>query len=147
MFTVLAAIELGRRVYQTSLELNKLTCLTPDLIYDHYRTELTNLEQEHFYALFLNSHRELIKKHLLFIGTNNISLTHPRDIFREAILCNASYLICLHNHPSSNKPIPSLADIEFTKKVNKLGDLHSIPLLDHIIIGNTDYYSFYEEKM
>ena len=74
-----------------------------------------------------------------------MSIVHPREIFKEAYLLSASYIICLHNHPSGNA-MPSKNDIDITKQISQIGKIHGIFLLDHIIIGDNNYYSFYEDN-
>ena len=97
------------------------------------------------YCLFLNTKNEVIEQKVLFIGTANQSLVHLRDIFREAVLCNAIKIICVHNHPSG-VPIPSMEDEAVTKKIKETGELMNINLVDHIIIGKGNYYSFYQDN-
>lgn len=101
--------------------------------------------QEHFYALYFDTKRQLISKKLLFIGTINESIVHPREVFKEAYRLSAAYIICLHNHPS-NDTTPSIADIQFTEQIIETGKIQGIPVVDHIIIGKDNYYSFYENK-
>jgi len=140
---ILAAIELGRRVYQTNITKPNMDFTNPNIVYEYFKQELTNPEQEHFYVIYLDNKKQLIKHKLLFIGTDNSTTTSPKEIFKEAFLSNASFIICIHNHPNQGIPSPSNDDISFTTKLNELGKLHSIPLLDHIILGNNTYYSFY----
>ena len=99
------------------------------------------LKQEHFYCLYFNSKQELIGKKLLFIGTLNNSITHPREVFKEAYKLSAYSIICIHNHPS-NDITPSKEDIKFTNNLVRIGKIQGIPILDHIIIGDSKYYSF-----
>lgn len=139
----LAALELGRRVYESKELQRDLRCNSAQKIYRHFMPELVGLNQEHFYCLYLNQNKMLIDKKLLFKGTLNRSLVHPREIFKEAYLCSAAYIICLHNHPSGNV-IPSSDDINITKQLVKIGLIQGIPVIDHIIIGDNNYYSFYE---
>ena len=75
------------------------------------------------------------------MGTINRSSVHPREIFKEAYLRS----VCIHNHPSGNTN-PSREDIRFTKSIKEIGDTFGIPVLDHIIVGDNNYYSFYEES-
>lgn len=77
------------------------------------------------------------------MGTINKSITHPREIFKEAYRLNASSIVCLHNHPSGNL-IPSSADINFTETIVRIGTLQGIPVVDHIIVSEDSYYSFYD---
>ena len=79
------------------------------------------------------------------MGTINKSITHPREIFKEAYRISASGIVCLHNHPS-NDTTPSKEDITFTNTLISLGKLQGIPILDHIIVGDNNFYSFYEHS-
>ena len=85
----------------------------------------------------------MIEEKLLFMGTANYSLVHPRDIFKEAYLLNASSIICVHNHPSGDVK-PSKEDINMTIRIREVGLIMGIRLDDHIIIGDDKYYSFLE---
>ena len=141
---LLSAIELGKRIYlKEELELEKYT--TPKDIWIKTKYLFTDLKQEHFYALYFNTKQELIGKKLLFIGTINQSITHPREVFKEAYRLSASSIVCLHNHPT-NDTTPSKADILFTESLMRTGHIQGIPVIDHVIIGKNNYYSFYENK-
>mgnify|MGYP005805551463 FL=1 len=139
----LAALELGRRVYESKPLENNLKFNGAKKIYDYFSSELNGLTQEHFICLYLDQSKKLIEKKLLFKGTLNKSLIHPREIFKWAYLSSAAYIICVHNHPSGNV-IPSNEDINVTNMLVKIGRLQGIPVIDHVIIGNNNYYSFYE---
>ena len=134
---LLSCIELGKRIYLK--ENKKLTKLS------NVKYLFIDKNQEYFYCLYFNNKQELINKKLLFIGTINQSITHPREVFKEAYKLSASTIICIHNHPS-NDTTPSKADIEFTKNLVKIGRIQGIPVIDHIIIGNNNYYSFLEHN-
>ena len=142
----LAALELGRRVYSEKMLDNDLKCNSAEKIFRYFRSEFIGLNQEHFYCLYLNANKRLIDKKLLFKGTLNRSLIHPREIFKEAYLSSAAYIICIHNHPSGSV-IPSNDDINITDDLVKIGYLQKIPVVDHIIIGENNYYSFYENNL
>ena len=77
----------------------------------------------------------------MFKGTVNRSITHPREVFKNAYLYSASSIVCLHNHPSGDVT-PSQDDIIFTKALVEIGLIQKIPILDHIIVSNNNYYSF-----
>lgn len=141
----LAALELGRRVYDEKPLDKNLKCNSAEKIFNHFRSEIRDLNQEYFYCLYLDQHKRLISKKLLFKGTLNRSIIHPREIFKEAYLSSAAYIICLHNHPSGNV-IPSKEDINMTDYLVKIGKMQGIPVIDHIIIGSNNYYSFYENN-
>lgn len=141
---LLATIELGKRIFvKKNHKLTKLT--SPKLIWEDSKHLFINLKQEYFYCLYLNNRQELLERKLLFMGTINQSITHPREIFKEAYRLSASGIICMHNHPSGDLT-PSKADISFTEKLVRIGNIQGIPILDHIIIGEDEYYSFYENS-
>ena len=141
---LIASIELGKRIYlKENKKLNKLS--TPKDIYEYVKYLFVDKKQEYFYCLYFNNKQELINKKLLFIGTINQSITHPREIFKEAYKLSASTIICIHNHPS-NDTTPSKEDIRFTKSLVEIGKIQGIPIIDHIIIGNNNYYSFLEQN-
>lgn len=139
---ILAIIELIKRINQPQFSTTLFN--NAKLIYENYQY-LTTYGQEHFYVLYLNYQKRLIKAKCIYIGTINMSVIHPRDIFKEAYLNGASFIICLHNHPSGIIQ-PSIDDLNTTKRLNELGKLHGVILLDHIIIGD-GYYSFFEQHM
>ena len=142
---LMAAIELGRRVY-TNDNYDELVYLTdPKSIINYFHDLYIDIKQEIFYVVYLDNQKKYIDKKLLFKGTVNFSLVHPREIFKFAYLLSASYIICIHNHPSGNAS-PSKNDIMLTNKIKNIGEIHGIGLLDHIIIGNNNYYSFYEDN-
>lgn len=139
---IMAAIELSKRMNQKVVNIrNKIS--DPLNIYNHYKEILKDEKQEHFYAIYLDIKNKIIKDKLLFIGTINYSMVHPREIFKEAYLIGAISIIIVHNHPSG-EVLPSKNDIETTKQLDAVGKLMGIPIIDHIIIGENKYYSFCE---
>ena len=141
--TVLAALELGKRALKQTT--NKIKINNNKIVYDLYKYDFINCYQEHFVALFLDTKKNLITSETIFKGTVSSSNIHPREIFKAALKNSASSIIVLHNHPTGDST-PSKADIEVTQKLAQIGELMSIPLIDHIIIGNNNYYSFYDSK-
>ena len=91
----------------------------------------------------LTSIKGIVHEKLLFIGTINYSVVHPREIFKEAYYYSASGIICVHNHPSNNL-VPSSEDINITKALISVGNILGIKVIDHLIIGSNNYYSFLE---
>ena len=140
---LIASIELGRRVY-IDKNIDELKIKGSIDIYNYFNDLLKDKKQEHFYAVYLDNKKKVITKKLLYIGTINGSVAHPREIFKTAYLVSASFIICVHNHPSGD-PSPSNEDIVFTNKLMEIGKLNNIPVLDHIVIGKNCYYSFFEE--
>ncbi len=96
---------------------------------------------EEFWAIALNPYCTIIHCSMLFRGTVDSCLVHPRDIFRFGIIFNASSIIVVHNHPSGNC-FPSDADIKMSSKIKEAGLLLQIPLTDHVIITARTHYSF-----
>lgn len=140
---VLAAIELGNRLSKKYDCVQEIKIANAEEIYFYYKELLKDKKQECFYCVYLDTKNKIIKDKLLFMGTINQSLVHPREVFKEAYLCSASSIICIHNHPAGSSE-PSDLDIILTKQLKEAGKLLGIPLLDHIIIGNHQYFSFME---
>ena len=140
---LIASIELGKRVYTNAYK-EKIKISNSYDIYTYFKTKLKDKKQEHFYVLYLDNKNKIIENKLLYVGTINKSVVHPREIFKNAYLNSASYIVCIHNHPSGD-PHPSKEDILLTKNLKEIGKLNNIPILDHIIIGDVSYYSFFEE--
>ena len=136
-----AALELGRRVYSNNNTINKIKMNNPLVIYEYFKEVLIDKKQEYFYCIYLDTKGNLLDKKCLFIGTINNSVIHPREIFKEAYLLSANGIICVHNHPSGDST-PSKEDIVVTRKLQELGIIHGIKIIDHVIIGNNNYYSF-----
>ena len=140
--TLIASIELGKRVYSMKKN-NRVKLDSSKDIYNYIKDRFINKKQEYFYCLYLDTKNYLIEEKLLFIGTLNKSIVHPREIFKYAYLLSSNSIICIHNHPS-NDVIPSREDLEFTKKLVEIGKIQGIGVIDHIIIGNNNYYSLYD---
>ena len=143
---LLAAIELGKRLNKKIDNLNQIKIYSSNSIYEYYQDKLKDKLQEYFYCVYLDTKNHIIKDKLLFIGTINESLIHPREIFKEAYLLSASGIICIHNHPSGNVN-PSNNDIIMTKQLVEVGKILGIKVLDHIIIGKDNYYSFNDNNL
>lgn len=143
---LLAAIELGKRLNKKIDNLNQIKIYSSNSIYEYYQDKLKDKLQEYFYCVYLDTKNHIIKDKLLFIGTINESLIHPREIFKEAYLLSASGIICIHNHPSGNVN-PSNNDIIMTKQLVEVGKILGIKVLDHIIIGKNNYYSFNDNNL
>lgn len=139
---LLSSIELGKRIFFDN-DKNNIILNNSKKVYDYFKNIFINEYQENFYAVFLDVKSKLINYRLLFKGTINMSIVHPREIFKYAFLENASRIIVIHNHPS-NDVSPSIQDIELTNSLFEIGKIIKVPVIDHIIIGRTNYYSFYE---
>lgn len=115
-------------------------------VYDYCYPKLNGADKEHFMILHLDTRNRVIKDEIVSVGTLNSSLIHPREVFKSAIKESANAVILVHNHPSGDTE-PSKEDMKITDILFKSGDLLSIKVLDHVIIGNNGYYSFSERKI
>lgn len=140
---LVATIELGRRIFLNNKANNKRKLVNAKDIWLETRYLFFNKKQEYFYALYFNNKQELIDKKMLFKGTINRSVVHPREVFKEAYLLSASSIICMHNHPSGDTT-PSREDIQFTQRIFQIGNIQNIIVQDHIIVSDYTYYSFFE---
>lgn len=138
-----AAIEIGRRVYLDIDNIDLINLGSSMEIYQHFFLLFKDKKQEYFYTIYVDTKGKYIGKKCLFIGTINTSIVHPREIFKEAYLLSASGIICIHNHPSGDST-PSKEDVLITKRIREISIIHGINFIDHIIIGNDNYYSFYD---
>lgn len=105
------------------------------------RDYIGNTDREHCVVLMLDVKHRIIGINTVSIGNLSGSLVHPREVFKPAILCNASCIILGHNHPSGDVT-PSAEDKELTNKLKEAGEILGIKLLDHVIIGEASTCSF-----
>jgi DNA repair protein RadC len=110
-------------------------------VFNHFVDELKDKKKEYLYALYLDTKNRIIKEELISIGTLNASMIHPREIFSSAIKACSHAIILVHNHPSGD-PTPSKNDEEMTQRLFEAGELLNIEIIDHVIIGKDDYFSF-----
>ncbi len=144
--TIIALFEFSKRISSKYQSLNNIKIDSSDKVFSFFNNKLKNKKQEHFYCIYLDNNKRVIKTKLLFLGTLNYSTVHPREIFKEAYLVGASSIICVHNHPSGNIT-PSKNDIELTNNLKSAGMFLGIRIDDHIIVGNDKYYSFFEQNL
>ncbi len=140
--TVLASIELAKRMSRKETH-KRIQIKKSKDVWDNYKNYFKGATQEKFLVLFLDTKNYIQSEKILFTGTVNQSIVHPRDIFREAILNNAVKILCIHNHPTGIV-IPSVEDNKTTIRLKDVGNIVGIPLIDHIIIGTQSYYSYLE---
>lgn len=138
---IAAALELGKR------RRNHLGAhiRTPDDIVPYVKHYAMS-QKEHFLAITLNGGHDIIKIHVVSVGTVNQTIIHPREVFVDAIKENASAIILCHNHPSG-KAIPSDKDIDTTRNLIEVSKIVGITILDHIIIDCENFFSFMENKL
>ena len=142
---IVSAIELGKRLNNDLLVLNNTKINNSEIVFNYYKNKIGDKLQEYFYCIYLNTAKKVIKDKLLFIGTINQSIVHPREIFKEAYLLSASSIICVHNHPAGSI-FPSKEDIKLTDKLVEIGKLLGVAIIDHVIITRDNYYSFFENN-
>jgi len=142
---LISVVEFSKRIYSSSDK--TYIKITGSLdVFNSYKNLFLCVKQELFYCLYLNSKNCVIERKLLFMGTINRSVVHPREIFKNAYLCSASGIICIHNHPSGDVS-PSVEDKRFTKALVDIGRVQNIPVLDHVIVGEDNYFSFMENGL
>ena len=129
--TILAAIELGKRVVNKEIEINMLLN-NSNIIHETFKSLFLNSQQEKVLAIYLDTKKRLISYKFIFIGTIDRSIIHPREIFNEALKVHASSLILMHNHPS-NDLNPSKEDIAITNQIKECGDIIGITFWTSII--------------
>lgn len=100
--------------------------------------------EEVFILITLNTKNIITGYFEVHRGTINTSLVHPREVFKRALLNNASNIMVAHNHPSGD-PNPSKEDIQITERLKEAGNLLGINLIDHIIVGEDKYISLKEK--
>ena len=105
---------------------------------------IKDFQKEHFLGLYLNTKNKIIHSEIISMGTLNATIIHAREVFKPAFIHSAHSLIVVHNHPSGDVA-PSIEDNDITKKLSASGDILNIKLLDHIIIGNEQFYSYAEQ--
>ncbi len=115
--------------------------------YDAYRLAknfLVDSDREKFVVVCLDTKNQPVSIEIVSIGTVNSAMVHPREVFKLAVLSNASKIICFHNHPSGNTNF-SKEDEVITNRLKKCGEILGIELVDHIVVGDDDkYFSFKE---
>lgn len=139
-WVLLACFEMGKRMtFCESLHHDVME--NPTALVQWLKLQLGNEQQENFLVVYLNVKNHIIGSKIVFKGTVDSSIVHPREIFKEAVLKSASRLILVHNHPSTDL-LPSKADITLTQKLIECGDLMGIEVLDHLIVSNHGFLSF-----
>lgn len=137
-----AALELGKRIRTFKKDETKIS--QPKDAADLLMDEMRYLKQEVLTVLYLNTKNVVIGKEIVFKGTLNSSIVHPREIFSSAIKRSAASIIVSHNHPSGD-PAPSSEDINITNRLKEAGKILGVEMLDHVIIGNGRYVSLKEK--
>ena len=134
--------ELSNRITATKYE-KQVTLKDAHSIAVYYMEQLRHESQEHLLLCMFDSKCKLIGDEVITKGSVTSSLVPPREIFLTALKKKAVHIVLLHNHPSG-VALPSTEDTEVTKRIAEAGSLLEIPLSDHIIIGDHNYFSYRE---
>lgn len=121
-------------------EYKPLKFSTPAEVYHAFKN-LSDSDKERFYSIHLDCKNKVLGVEMVSQGTLNSSSIHPREVYKSAMLSSAASLIFVHSHPSGD-PEPSFSDREITMQLKEAGELLGIEVLDHVIIGRCEYYSF-----
>ncbi len=135
-----AALALGRRLCTSPLRPGQRFTNSRDL-FQRYRAQFFAANKEYFFSLHLNSKNQLIRDVLVSVGSLSTSVVHPREVFAPAVKDSSAALIFMHNHPSGD-PAPSREDRECTQRLLRAGKILGIRVLDHVVSGHEDYFSF-----
>ncbi|MCK9420117.1 MAG: DNA repair protein RadC [Nitrospirae bacterium] len=139
-----AAVELGRRYQMPSLA-GASFCSSSDVA-AYYRPRMKDLKKEIFRCALLDTKNKILREEVVSIGSLSASIVHPRDTFKAAVRESAAAVIFIHNHPSGDTK-PSQEDILLTRRLVQAGEVIGIQVLDHIIIGDSDHFSFRDNGM
>ena len=142
--TVLAALEIGRRI-ASAKPIEKIHFSCPQDVADFLMPRLRYAAKEQFVVVLLNSKNKVIGTEVVSEGSLSSSIVHPREVYGPAILHHAAAIMVAHNHPSGD-PKPSTEDKEATRLLSRSGKVLGIPMIDHVIIGDGNYYSFLENE-
>lgn len=135
-----AALTLGRRICSSPLQVGQRFANSRDL-FERYKARFFAASKEYFLSLHLNSKNQLIREVLISIGSLSTSVVHPREVFAPAVRDSTAAVIFIHNHPSGD-PAPSREDRECTQRLLQAGRILGIRVLDHVVLGHEDYFSF-----
>lgn len=140
---ILAAVELGERIFAPTFFTKVFIRSTKDIL-DHIK-DIADKKQEYLIVFYLNARHELLQKEIIGQGSLNKILIAAKEVFGPALAAPCASIVLVHNHPSGD-PTPSEDDIEFTKRIHEAGEVMDIPLVDHLIISRSGYFSFRDGK-
>jgi len=137
---IISALELGRRVMAGAVPGARLSSSAD--VYSTFWPSMVSERVEVFTCAMVDAKLRLIRTEVISKGTLTASIVHPREAFRPAVRNAASGVIFVHNHPSGD-PLPSEEDRRITGRLEEVGRILGIPLLDHVVVGaEGSYYSF-----
>jgi len=130
------SVQYGTKMIKSPMEISTIAC---DLM------EMHEMAEENFIIICLNTKNYIAGIHTISVGSLNASIVHPREVFKAAMLNNASSIILLHNHPSGDSS-PSQEDITTTQRLIDGGNVLGIKVLDHVVIGSKFRYTSFKEQ-
>jgi DNA repair protein RadC len=139
---ILTIAELQKRINQSKHPVKRISCAED--VFNYFHEKLKDEKQENFYILLLSTNNHIIGENLISKGILDASIIHPREVFKPAIKNSASKIILVHNHPSGNST-PSKEDLEITDRLMKAGEDVDVKVLDHVIVGREEWWSWLEE--
>ena len=142
---IMAILEISKRLSKIDT-INESQLNNPQKIVEWIRFNVGFSNQEEFFAVYLNARGTIIKAEIMYKGSKNSSIVGVDEILRKAIILKASAIVVAHNHPSDSV-MPSNNDIVLTNKLYSSCKMLGIPLLDHLIIGKSNYFSFKNHNM
>jgi DNA repair protein RadC len=139
---IVAAIELGRRTL-VRRDATRRRLRTPKDIAEYLLPLHGSGSVEQFGIVMLDTRHALLQSSIVTTGGLDQTVVHPREVFKAAALESAAAVVLFHNHPSGD-PSPSEADLALTLRLVQAGAVMGIEVLDHLILANQRYYSFWE---
>jgi len=118
---------------------------SPENVIKSIEDMIIDRDREVFIVLHLNARNTVVAIEEVSVGSVDATIVHPREVFKAALLCNASSVILVHNHPSGNTA-PSEDDKNLTKKLIDGGEILGIEVLDHVIVGNEGNYLSFKDS-
>jgi len=140
-----AALEIGKRLLRETNLPKKKIHNAADLV-KYYGTCMRDLKKEKFKAILLDVKNKIIRDIDISVGSLTESIVHPREVLKEIIKESAASVIFLHNHPSGESN-PSKNDLDITERLADACELVGVKVLDHIILGEDNYFSFAQEGL
>jgi len=140
-----AALEVGKRMAAKTSG-KKIKMKSSRVFFEYFSPFLKNLKKEIVKIVLLDPKLQLIKEITISEGSLNASIVHPREVMIPAIKESAASFALIHNHPSED-PTPSQKDLEITHRLSKTGEIIGINMVDHIIIGGNNFFSFADEGL
>ena len=139
---VLAAVELGRRTLLRGVA-ERPQLVFPRQVAAYLLPQYGAGSVEQFGILMLDTKQRVIRIKIIAVGSVDMTVVHPREVFREAVAASGAVIVLFHNHPSGD-PTPSHDDFLLTSRMVQAGEIIGIDVIDHIILADQRYFSFVE---